>query len=204
MRLVARSAPPSARVIPRATVSRAGPRARSASRLEVSRRLRASSTPVDDLAAAQQQPGGGALRGAHDVGAGVHAVGEVGVQVPRLAEHHRIALGLAAEGVRPGIVGAVVGLDLGDPQRHGAFLGGAGEYRAEQQRGDLERAAKQQGSIQHRRYASPRAPETSASRGAETLALFGDPHRGGAGHPGAAGERSGDGEHAAHLAGEVR
>src|SRR5690606_27436837 len=49
---------------------------------------------------------------AHGVRAPVHAVGEVDVHVPRLAEHGGVAGGLAAVGVRRGVLGAAAGLAL--------------------------------------------------------------------------------------------
>ena len=69
---------------------------------------------VDDLAGADQHRARGPGRTAPDVAAHVHAVGEVAVQVPGRSEHHRVARRLAAEGVRAGVVRAVVRLDLGE------------------------------------------------------------------------------------------
>ena len=56
-------------------------------------------------------------RAAHDVGAPVHAVGEVDVEVAGRAEHHLGARGRAAEGVRPGVARPGIRLDLGEPHR---------------------------------------------------------------------------------------
>ena len=58
-----------------------------------------------------------ALVAAHDVGAPVHAVGEVHVEAAGRAEHRAVARRHAAEGVAPGIGGAAVGLDLDDAAR---------------------------------------------------------------------------------------
>ena len=69
--------------MPRATVSRAGPRARSAVDAPPAAASGPASQPVDHLAGAQQHGGGLALRAADDVHAPVHAVGEVDVERAR-------------------------------------------------------------------------------------------------------------------------
>jgi hypothetical protein len=91
--------------------------------------------PVDDLAGAHQDGRGRSLRRADHVGAHVHPVGEVGVQVPGRAEHHRVATGLPAEGVRAGVDLAEVRLDLGEAHRHTSPM----DERPEQERGHLDR-----------------------------------------------------------------
>src|SRR5690606_37735251 len=68
----------------------------------------------DRLERADQHADPFAHLAAHGVGAPVHAVGEVDVHVPGLAEHGGVARGLAAVGVRGGVLGAAVGLDLDD------------------------------------------------------------------------------------------
>ena len=70
-------------------------------------------------AAAPPRPG---RLAAHDVGAPVHAVGEVDVEMTRRSEHHRRARRRPAERVRAGIVLPVVGLDLGEPDSHGQLV----------------------------------------------------------------------------------
>ncbi len=50
----------------------------------------------------------------HGVGAPVHAVGEVHVQVAGRAEHHLVARRRTPEGVASGVLAAGVGLDLDD------------------------------------------------------------------------------------------
>ena len=82
---------------------------------------------VDDLAGAQQDRARPALRSAGDVAAEVHAVGEVDVEVPGRSEHHRVAVGAAVEGVRAGVVGSVVRLHLGEPDRHSPVREGGAE-----------------------------------------------------------------------------
>lgn len=69
---------------------------------------------TDHLSGAQQQTGCLAGYPAHHVGAIVHAVGEVHVQVTGLTEHRGIAGGLSAESVGAWVISTHVRLDLGD------------------------------------------------------------------------------------------
>ncbi|GAB3144105.1 hypothetical protein GCM10027057_29820 [Marisediminicola antarctica] len=62
----------------------------------------------------------------------------------RLAEHHGVALGLAAERVRSGVVRAEVRFDLGEPHRDITVP----DHRAQQQWGDLHGRAREQGAIE--------------------------------------------------------
>ena len=114
------SAPLARRSSPSATASRAGPRAswRSESTTPTaSRRRHARSTP-STISPGAQQDGRRAAGGlGDDVEAVVQAEVAVDVQAAGLGEHHRVAGGPAAEGVGARVVGAAVGLDLGDPER---------------------------------------------------------------------------------------
>ena len=65
---------------------------------------RAISMPVDHLAGPQQDGRGVAVRTGDNVGAPMHSVDEVGVQVAGRAEHHRGARRAPAEGVRGRVV----------------------------------------------------------------------------------------------------
>ncbi len=97
--------------------------------------------PLDDLPRPQQHRAGGALDAGDHVAAHVHAVGEVAVEVAGRAEHDRVARRPAAVGVRAGVVRAVVGLDLGEPDappRRGAAPRPAAAARP---RGPARRAA---------------------------------------------------------------
>ncbi len=86
----------------------------------------------------EQHPAGPADRTAHQVQAVPHAVGEVDVGVAGRAEHDGVAVGAAPVGVGAGVVGAVVRLDLGEPQFDGAVVGGPDQGAAEQVGGDLQ------------------------------------------------------------------
>src|SRR5579872_4795186 len=63
----------------------------------------------------QEDRTGHALRPAHDVGAPVHPVGEIDVEVAGRAEHRRVPPGRSPVGVGGRILGAPVRLDLDDP-----------------------------------------------------------------------------------------
>src|SRR5215212_7489827 len=73
---------------------------------------------VDDLTGTQQDSGGVALRPADDIGCPMHPVTEVDVELSGRPEHDRVPGRAAAVGVRGRIRGSVVGLDLGQPDRH--------------------------------------------------------------------------------------
>ena len=103
---------------------------------------------LDDPPGAQQHPAGPALGSAHQVEAVPHAVGEVDVGVAGRAEHHGVAVGAAAVGVRAGVVGAVVRLDLGEPQFDRAVVGGADQGAAEQVGGDLQDGPVEERAVQ--------------------------------------------------------
>ena len=67
-------------------------------------RARASSSPSTTSPARSSTARRAPVRTADDVGAPVHAVGEVDVEVPGRAEHHRVARGPPPERVRPRVV----------------------------------------------------------------------------------------------------
>ena len=114
-----RAAPLAQPARPRAWQRRAGPRARSRGRL-AGRRACSSSMPQDRLAGPQQHRLGGPLGGADHVGAPVHPIGEVEVEVAGRAEHDRVAGGRAAVGVAGRVEpGPVVGLGLDQPDGAG-------------------------------------------------------------------------------------
>src|SRR5439155_1940969 len=71
----------------------------------------------DGRAAPQQHGARPSRLAAHDVGAPVHAVREVHVEVAGRTEHDAIARRLAPERVAAGILVARVGLDLDEPDR---------------------------------------------------------------------------------------
>ena len=81
---------------------------------------------VDGRSGAQEHRGGVAVLGRDDVGAPVHAVGEVHVEVPGRAEHHLGARRHAPVRVAPGIVGPAVRLDLDDARREAHTVVGRG------------------------------------------------------------------------------
>jgi hypothetical protein len=64
----------------------------------------------------------------------MHAIDEVAVQVSCLAEHHRVALGLAAVGMRGGIARALICLDFGNPDEDLDAIDAARHERAEERR----------------------------------------------------------------------
>src|SRR5262245_15778999 len=110
------------RRIERKSVLRAG----DAERLAQASRTRAQQPLVRDAAAAahrgealrggeraDQHRAGAALGLAYEVEAPVHAIGAVDIGVTRRTEHHAVAFGAAAKGMR-GRVGMVIGLELDD------------------------------------------------------------------------------------------
>ena len=78
---------------------------------------RVQRVPRDHLAGPHQHRGGGTRLAGHDVGAVVHAVGEVDVQPTGRSEHHLGPRRSTAEGVRARVRASGVRLDLG--QAHG-------------------------------------------------------------------------------------
>ena len=91
---------------------------------------------VDDLAASQQEPGRDSLGRTDHVGAGVHAVREVGIQMTGLTVHTGVAGGASAERVRAGVnTIADIGLHLGEANRDAIV----GEDPTENERGKFER-----------------------------------------------------------------
>jgi hypothetical protein len=68
--------------------------------------------PADRLGRAKQDCRGGPLRAAHDVGAPVHAVGEIDVQPARRAEHDGSPRSRAPEGVAARVIEPEVCLNL--------------------------------------------------------------------------------------------
>src|SRR6266516_7684232 len=95
--------------------------------------------PEDGLPSAQQDSLGHARRRADDVDAVVHPVGEVDVEMPGWTEHHRVAWRPAAVGVAGGILaGAVVGLDLHQPDRRTPLWRVVDQQAAEQVARHLE------------------------------------------------------------------
>ncbi len=88
---------------------------------------------VDRRGGAQQHRGGVAGLGRDDVGAPVHAVGEVHVEVPGRPEHHLGARRHAPVRVAAGVVGPEVRLDLDDARRQPTpVVGPAHEQLVEQ------------------------------------------------------------------------
>ena len=123
---------------------------------------------VDDLAGPDEHRAGHPDRSADDVGAPVHAVDEVDVQEAGRAEHDRVALGRPTERVRSRVIGALVGLDLG--QAHGDVdaAHGTGQARAEQTRRDRPATA---APGRHERSATA-ASRSRAGNGLGPLGLF--------------------------------
>ena len=124
-----------ARLMPRAWASRAGP--------EASRRVSSHSAAGDHgvdavpgLEGAEQHPRRDALLLRGDVGAEVHAVREVDVEVAGRPEEHGVAVGLAAVAVAAGIV-LPVRLGLDDAPSGAAEEEGAADEVAR----DFERVA---------------------------------------------------------------
>ena len=118
-------------VSPSAWHSRAGPEHRSRSRRAAGRAARIASRPASGAPARSSTAWPSAGVAAHDVGAPVHPVREVHVEVARRPEHGGVAPGRAPVGVRCRVLGAGVGLDLhdaGPPLAHHQHL-------VEQQRG---------------------------------------------------------------------
>ena len=100
-----------------ASVSRAGPRARSR-RVDRGRLDCAISSPSTISPARSRTADATSGRSADQVDAEVHAVGEVDVGVAGRPEHHGVARRRTAEGMRCRVVRAVVRLDLGEPKPH--------------------------------------------------------------------------------------
>ena len=88
-----RSTPSWPRPIPSAWVRQAGPRASDRSATRGPRRSRARSSPSTTRPARSSTADASPVGTAHHVGAPVHAVAEVDVQVARRPEHHRVARG---------------------------------------------------------------------------------------------------------------
>ena len=101
------------------------------------RRARARPSPSVSSAARSRTASGLDAGPAHHVGAVVDAVHEVDVQVPRGAEHDRVAGGLAVRRMRRQVLGPEVRLDLddaaGDPAAGASWI----RTRAEQVGSDL-------------------------------------------------------------------
>ena len=150
---------------PEATRQVGRPAASCRSSRAVGRRARASVNALDHLAGAQQDGGGMSRRLADDVDAPVHPVGEVHVRVAGATEHHRVARGAAAEGVRRRVGGAQVRLDLGQPDAHRAVVGAMPDEPAEQVAGHvLDRAGRRTDAVSRSvRLALP-SPSSSPSR----------------------------------------
>ncbi len=71
----------------------------------------------------------------------MHAIGEVDVHVTGRPEHHLVAPGTPAVGVRGGVHNARVRLDLGDQDRHKPRGGFVLDDVPKQAGGDVERGA---------------------------------------------------------------
>ena len=158
---------------------RAGPgRGRAGARSRRRRRALAASPrqvdALDDLAGAQQHGRRRCRSGSRDdVDAVVQAEVPVDVQAARLGEHHRVARGAAAEGVRARVVGAAVGLDLGEPERDVAVGRARREVGAEQVARDREHVA----ARTRRAPGRPRARAASAASGSRAVPTGSRGHR---------------------------
>ena len=103
--------------------------------------------PFDDLSCPQQQSGGIAGPPAHHVGAVVHPVGEVHVQVPRLTEHRRVAGRLSAIGMGAGVLRPHVRLHLGDAHRDRLRAVVVRQVCAKQERCNLDGRVRKPGAL---------------------------------------------------------
>ena len=161
-----RSAPLSATARPRPLQRLPGPLSRRARAGRSPRRARTVSSPCSTTRRATA-PLGGAGRCADHVGAVVHPVAEIDVEVARFPEHDRGAGGGAAKRVRRRVVAAAVGLDLDDA---GANLGGCprpGHDQSPHQVGsDIARIARQEPARQVPRYRRTSAPQRNRSASA--------------------------------------
>ena len=166
------SAPSNDPSIPRAWQSRAGPEVRSRSRRARGRAARIASIPAVGAAPRSRTAPAVPVGPAHHVGAPVHPVGEVHVEVPGGPEHGPDARGLAAEGVAAGVVGPAVRLDLdqaGRPARRAPAPCRAARGRPPGGRGRRRPAARarRRGTTQVRRRcpSSPTRPTRGPAPG---------------------------------------
>lgn len=118
--------------------------------------------PVDNLDRAQQHGVRHSLVPADDVGAVVHTVDQVDVEVPGRPEHDSVARRRPPEGMARRVVESTVGLDLDDPRDDEAVGVLANQPPAEQIGSDLERIASAERPRQGCRLIHPRPIVRSA------------------------------------------
>lgn len=122
--------------------------------------------PRDDFPCPQQQPSGIARCTANHIGAVVHPVGEVHVQMTCLTEHRCVPGGLSAEGVRAGIFGAHIRLHLGDAYRDRMLAVVVRQPRAKQERRNLDSRVRKPGALEcwiHQKTVSRRAAASATA-----------------------------------------